>query len=256
MLELYGHQHPHGLPVTLVPKKDGSTRFCIDFRKVNAICGKDSYPLPNIQEIFDQLGGAKIFSTLDLISGYWQIPVAEEDIPKTAFICHTGLYEFTKMPFGLTSSGSIFQRTMNKVLAGLIGKCVYVYIDDIVIYSANPQEHAIHLRSVLECLRDAGLKIKASKCAIAAPEVELLGYVVGEDGIKPQESKVTAIKRLQPPQSRKEIRSFLGMTGYYRNCIPDYAKITEPLVKLTRKEQGFRWGNEQQIAFDLLKEAL
>ena len=247
---------PWASPITLVPKKDGSTRFCIDFRSVNSILRKDSYPIGSIQDIFDQLSGATIFTTLDLLSGYWQIPVAEKDREKTAFTCHTGLYEFLKMPFGLSHAGSVFQRTMNKVLAGLINKCVFVYIDDLVIYSSNPAEHAKHLRLVLERLKNAGLRIKTSKCTIAAPEVELLGYTVSEKGIRAQSSKISAIKQLDVPTTVREIRSFLGMTGYYRNCIPQYAKIAEPLVKLTRKYQRFQWSEEQQKAFETLKDIL
>ena len=182
--------------------------------------------------------------------------MAEESIPKTAFTCHLGLFEFTKTPFGLTSAGPIFQQIMNKVLAGLIGRCAYVYIDDIVIYSKDPQQHAEHLRLVLDRLREAGMKIKKSKCTIAAHEVSLLGYVVNSEGIRAQEEKIAAIKQLQAPRSVKEIRSFLGMTGYYRTSIPQYAKIAEPIVRLTRKYQRFEWDNEQQNAFETLKEML
>ena len=136
---------PYASPVTLVPKKDGTTRFCVDYRKLNSVTVRDQYPLPQIQDIFDQIGGSTIFSTLDLKAGYWQLPMEEELIAKTAFRCHMGHYEFLRMPFGLTNAPSVFQRTMDKVLASLIGKCVMVYIDDIVIYSENMDDHLAHI---------------------------------------------------------------------------------------------------------------
>ena len=247
---------PYASPVTLVTKKDGSPRFCVDYRRLNSVTQKDSYPIPLIQDLFDQLGGSTIFTTLDLRSGYWQIPVAEEDIHKTAFICHAGLWEFTRMPFGLCNAPSEFQRVMNSVLGDLIGKCVLVYIDDIVIYSQSPEEHADHLKQVLQKLKEAGLKVKPSKCAIAQAEVELLGYVVNDQGIRPQLKKIEAIQKLARPKSVKEVRSFLGMTGYYRQCIPDYAKIAEPLVRLTRKYERFVWEDEREEAFEKLKAIL
>ena len=169
---------PWASPVTLVPKKDGTSRFCIDYRKVNNVTKKDRYPLPLIQDIFDQLSGASIFSTLDLKSGYWQLPVAAEDIEKTAFICHAGQFEYLRMPFGVANGPSTFQRLMNKVLAGLIGQCCMVYLDDIIIHSKTPEDHAKHLQLVFDKLREAGLKLKRSKCTFGAQEVELLGYLV------------------------------------------------------------------------------
>ena len=247
---------PWSSPVTLVPKPDGSTRFCVDYRQLNKVTWKDRYPLPLIQDIFDQVGGSSIFTTLDLKAGYWQIPVAEKDIPKTAFVCHKGLYEFKRLPFGLANAPSQFQRIMDKVLAGLIGVCVLVYIDDLVIYSKDQRSHANDLKLVFERLRKAGLKVKPSKCCFAQPEVKLLGYIINKDGIRSNPEKVTAIQKLSPPKDVKGVRSFLGMCNYYAQTLPSYAQVAEPLYKLTRKNQPFVWGPEQQKSFETLKELL
>jgi hypothetical protein len=159
---------PWASPITLVDKKDGGTRFCVDYRQLNAVTIKDAHPLPNIQDIFDQLAGGKVFSTLDLRSGYHQIPVHEDDVEKTAFTTHVGLFEFVRLPFGLCNAPAIFQRIMNRVLHGLIGKICFVYIDDIIIFSSSVHEHAAHLELVMARLAEAGLHIKASKCKIEA----------------------------------------------------------------------------------------
>lgn len=247
---------PWSSPVTLVPKKDGGTRFCVDFRKVNEITKKERYPLTLISDIFDQLTGATIFSTLDLFSGFFQLPVSERDIEKTAFVCHVGQFEFTRMPFGVANGPSTFQRLMNKVLSGLLGHCAMVYLDDIVVFSKTPEEHAIHLKAVFDCLRKAGLTLKRSKCTFGAREVELLGFVVSKDGIKPNPDKVKAIIDMASPTDIKGVRRIMGMAGYYRSCLPHFAHITEPLVRLTRKGQPFIWGEEQERALDQLKQLL
>lgn len=247
---------PWASPITLVPKKDGTTRFCVDYRKLNAVTRKDAHPLPHIQDIFDQVSGASIFSTLDLKSGYWQIPMDESSIPKTAFTCHLGLFEFLRMPFGLSNAPAIFQRVMNKVLSGLIGKCCMVYIDDIVIYSKSEHQHAKHLEQIFERLRQAGLQLKPTKCSFGLKEIELLGYSVSADGIRPLQSRVDAILNLTAPKDVKGVRSFLGMAGYYRQCIPGFATVALPLTELTKHKEPFRWGYEHQDAFDRLKVAL
>lgn len=200
---------PWASPITLVPKKDGG--FCVDFRKVNAVTHRDMYPLPLIQDIFDQLGGATIFSLFDLKSGYSQIPVAEQDRPTTAFVCHKGLFQFKRMPFGVCSAPAVFQRTMDHVLHGLIGTICFVYIDYIIIYSKNPEEHASHIQMVLERLRQAGLKAKPSKCKIALKEIQVLGYIVNAQGISSNPEKTRAIANMKPPGTVREVRRFLGM---------------------------------------------
>ena len=247
---------PWASPVVLVPKKDGSTRFCIDYRKLNSISRSDAYSLPSIQEIFDSMHGTTIFSTMDLTSGYWQFPVDETSIPKTAFCSHMGNYEFVRMPFGLKNAPAIFQRTVNKVLSGLIGKICWVYIDDIVVFSKTPEEHALHLSIIFDRLTAANLKLKRKKCFFGLNQIDLLGYTLTGEGISPQQGKVDPIKKLPPPTDRTGIRSFLGMTGYYRQCIKDYAQISKPLQILTSVSTPFYWGPEQQQSFDLLKSAL
>ena len=247
---------PWASPVHLVPKKDGSVRFCVDYRRLNSVTKKDRYPLPLIQDIFDSVGGNTIFSTLDLKAGYWQIPVSPESIEKTAFCCHRGHFEFNVMSFGLCNAPSNFQRTMDYVLSDLIGKTCMCYIDDVIVFSKSPEEHAQHLEEVFQRFRQAGLTLKPSKCSFAQSEVELLGYIVTSEGIRANPAKIAAIAKLATPRNIKEVRSFLGMAGYYRQCIQNYAHVAEPMVKLTRKLEPFTWGHEQQIAFDILKEML
>ena len=198
---------PWASPVTLVPKKDGSIRFCVDYRKLNSATEKDTYPLPLIQDIFDQVGGSAIYSTLDLKAGYWQLPVAEADIPRTAFRCHRGLFELQRMPFGLANAPAVFQRTMDKLLSGLIGVCVLVYLDDIVVYSKDSKDHEGHLQLVFDRLRSAGLRLKPTKCHFGLAEVKLLGYILNGDGITTDPEKVAAINNLSSPESVTEVRS-------------------------------------------------
>ena len=247
---------PWASPITLVPKKDSSTRFCIDYRRLNAETEKDQYPLPLIQDIFDQMGGSKKISTLDLKSGYWQLPVAPEDQPKTAFRCHLGLFECKRIPFGLCNAPAVFQRAMDKLLAGLIGVSVCVYLDDIIIYSKNMDDHERHLQCVFDRLRDAGLRLKPTKCFFGLKQVKLLGYILNGDGIHTDPDKVQAIREMSPPKNVHDVRRYLGMSGYYRTSLPNYAKIAEPLIDLTRKNVKFHWTDRHQAAFDELKHLL
>jgi hypothetical protein len=243
-------------PVTLVPKKDGSTRFCIDYWQLNEVTVKDRYPIPLVADIFDQLAGSTLFSLMDLRSGYWQLPVHEDSIKKTAFVCHRGQFEWLRMPFGLTNAPSIYQRAMNQVLAPLIGKCVMVFIDDIVVYSQDPADHESHLDQVLQLLGDAGLTVKGEKCSFGRKQIDLLGYVVSADGITAQPQKTAAIRDLPAPTDIGEVRSFLGMAGYYRQLVPEYATLAEPLHRLTRKDVEWTWGGPEQAAFQALKDSL
>jgi len=202
------------------------------------------------------VGGSTIFTTLDLRAGYWQVLVAEPDIEKTAFRCHRGLFEFVRMPFGLASAPANFQRTMDFVLSNFIGRLAMVYIDDVVVYSKSPEEHAHHLEAIFTKLHDAGLKLKPSKCTFARDKVNLLGYIVSVDGISSDRTKTDAIANLPPPEDVAGVRTFLGMSGYYRQCVESYAQHAEPLVRLVRKSERFVWGSEQQVAFQHLKDAL
>ena len=243
-------------PITLQPKKDGTTRFCVDYRKLNAVTKKDAHPITHIQDVFDNLSGAKVFSTLDLKSGYWQVKVDEDSMEKTAFICHRGLFQFRRMPFGLSNAPSVFQRLMNRVLAPYIGRFVMVYLDDIVIFSRSAMDHDEHVRLVLEALRTYGLKAKPSKCSFNIGELKLLGHVVSAEGTTTDPEKVKAIQDMAPPTDVRGVRAFLGMTGYYRQYMPEYARIARPLTELTKKHARFHWGEEQDSAWRQLRDNL
>ena len=247
---------PWASPVLLVPKKDGELRFCIDYRRVNDVTIKNRYPLPFVQDIFDQLGGATVFSTLDMRSGYHQVPLTEDAIPKTAFVCHRGQYEFTRVPFGLCNAPSHYQSVMNKVLAKHIGKRVMVFLDDVIVYSKNEQDHSQDLDMVLNDIKAANLTLKESKCHFGGKELDLLGYVISAEGIKAQPRKTAAIEQLPAPTNITELRRFLGMCSYYRQLVPEFAKIAEPLHQLTRKHSKWEWSPAHQQAFNLLKQGL
>ena len=247
---------PWAAPLLLVPKKDRTWRCCVDYRALNSVTKRDRHPLPLIQDIFDQLGGAKVFTTLDLKAGYWQLPLHTNSISKTAFVCHLGQYEFLRQPMGICCGPPVYQREMQKALEGLVGSCVLVYLDDLVIYSNSIQEHAKHLRLVCDRLRAYGLTLKKEKCSWAQEEVELLGYIISAEGVRANPDKVRAIADLPQPKTTKEVRSLLGMAGYYRQTIPQYAHMVEPIVSLTRKRARFEWGPDQEHAFNKVKEAL
>ena len=247
---------PWASPVTLVPKPDGSIRFCVDYRKLNQVSKKDSYPVPLASDCFDLMQGTSIFSTIDLRSGFHQVTVDPADREKTAFICHRGLFEFVRMPFGLANGPSHFQRAMDQVFQDYLGKFVMVYIDDIVIFSKTIEEHIKHLETVFARLADFGLQIKPEKCKFARREINLLGYVLNEKGIKANPEKTVAISKMPPPKTVKQVRSFLGMAGYYRQCIQNYADLAQPLTELTQKRKRFYWSPECQKAFQALKLAL
>ena len=250
---------PWSSPKVLVGKKDGSTRFCVDFRKLNSDTRKDFYPLPRVDETLDTLGGPQYFTTLDLASGYWQVPLKEEDMAKTAFTTPgtaNSLWEFTVMPFGLCGAPASFQRLMEILLAGLNWESCLVYLDDIIIFSRTFEEHLGRLESVLSRLRAGGLKLKVRKCTFCAPQVKYLGHVVSKDGLRPDESKVSAVQNFPIPQDLTQLRSFLGLIGYYRRFIQDFSMHAEPLYRLSKKNVPFVWGNEQEQAFSYMKKAL
>ena len=247
---------PWASPVTLVPKSDGSTRFCVDYRKLNAVTKRDSYPLPRICDVMDSLGQSKIFSTMDLKSAYHQIPVHPDHIEKTAFICHRGLFEFVRMPFGLANAPASLQRVMDFIFGDMLGRCIMIYLDDIVVFSRTQEEHVQHLQEVFTRLRKYGLRLKASKCSFGRRQIKLLGYILSEEGQAADPEKTKAISSLPPPRTVKQVKSFLGMTGYYSHCIPNYAQTSQPLVELTKKNRRFMWTEEHQAAFQKLKSLL
>ncbi|GJR87017.1 reverse transcriptase domain-containing protein [Tanacetum coccineum] len=247
---------PWGAPVLFVKKKDGAMRMCIDYRELNKLTIKNRYPLPRIDDLFDQLQGACCFSKIDLRSGYHQLRVREEDIPKTAFRTRYGHFEFTVMPFGMTNAPAIFMDLMNRVCKPYLDKFVIVFIDDILIYSKSEEEHEVHLKTILDLLKKEKLYAKFSKCEFWLKEVQFLGHVVNHDGIHVDPSKVESVKNWKTPESSTEIRSFLGLAGYYRRFIENFSKIAKPLTLLTQKNKTYVWGDEQEEAFRILKEKL
>ncbi|GJX49982.1 putative reverse transcriptase domain-containing protein [Tanacetum coccineum] len=247
---------PWGAPVLFVKKKDGSMRMCIDYRELNKLTIKNRYPLPRIDDLFDQLQGACCFSKIDLRSGYHQLRVREEDIPKTAFRTRYGHFEFTVMPFGLTNAPAIFMDLMNRVCKPYLDKFVIVFIDDILIYSKSEEEHEVHLKTILDLLKKEKLYAKFSKYEFWLQEVQFLGHVVNHDGIHVDPSKVESVKNWMTLESPTEIRSFLGLAGYYRRFIENFSKIAKPLTLLTQKNKAYVWGDKQDEAFQILKEKL
>ncbi|GJV38878.1 putative reverse transcriptase domain-containing protein [Tanacetum coccineum] len=247
---------PWGAPVLFVKKKDGSFRMCIDYRELNKLTVKNRYPLPRIDDLFDQLQGSSVYSKIDLRSGYHQLRVREEDIPKTAFRTRYGHYEFQVMPFGLTNAPAVFMDLMNRVCKPYLDKFVIVFIDDILIYSKNKQEHKEHLKIILELLKKEELYAKFSKCEFWIPKVQFLGHVIDSEGIHVDPAKIESIKDWASPKSPTEIRQFLGLAGYYRRFIEGFSKIAKPMTKLTQKKVKFVWGDKQEAAFQLLKQKL
>ena len=246
---------PWGFPIVLVEKRDGSKRFCVDFRALNKITKKNAHPLPIIDDILAAFGSAKYFSKLDLKSGYWQVKMNEEDKEKTAFTCHRGLFSFNTMPFGLANGPGVFQELMSIVLRGQEGFAL-AYLDDILVFSSTAEDHLKHIESVLNSLRDHNLKLKPTKCEFFRKETQYLGFKISENGIQPDLEKVKAIKSVATPSTVKEVRAFIGMTSYYRRFIANFSNIAEPLVNLTRKYARFVWDDTCQTAFDCLKNKL
>ncbi|GJR03324.1 reverse transcriptase domain-containing protein [Tanacetum coccineum] len=227
--------------------------MCIDYRELNKLTIKNRYPLPRIDDLFDQLQGSQYFSKIDLRSGYHQLRVHEDDIPKTAFRTRYGHFEFTVMPFGLTNAPAVFMDLMNRVCRPYLDKFVIVFIDDILVYSKTREEHEVHLGLVLELLKKEKLYAKFSKCEFWLREVQFLGHVINGDGIHVDPSKIEAVKNWKAPRTPSEVRSFLGLAGYYRRFIENFSKIAKPLTVLTQKSKTFDWGEEQENAFQTLK---
>lgn len=247
---------PWSSPVVLVRKKDGSLRFCVDYRRLNEATKKDSYPLPRIDLILEALGESRWFSTLDLQSGYWQVEMAPEDKEKTAFTFGHGLFEFEVMPFGLTNAPATFQRLMELVLHGIINDACLAYLDDIIAHGRTFEEALTNLHLVLERLANAGLKLSPAKCHLFRKEVKYLGFVISELGLRTDPEKVAAVENWPQPRNKKEVQSFLGLCAYYRRFVKNFSAIASPLNALTRKDCKFEWTNETQLGFETLKTAL
>ncbi len=244
-------------PIVLVPKTDGSVRFCMDYRKVNAVSKFDAYPMPRVDELLDRLDTARFYSTLDLTKGYWQIPLSSLSKEKSAFTTPFGLHQFVTLPFGLFGAPTTFQRLMDKILRPHTANAA-AYLDDIIIYSQDWQRHMVHLREVLRALRGAGLTANPKKCAIGRVEVRYLGFHLGHGQVRPQIDKTAAIAACPRPKTKKEVRQFLGLAGYYRRFIPDYSELTSPLTDLTKKEvpDTVPWTERCQQVFTQVKAAL
>ena len=245
---------PWSSPVVLVPKKNNQFRMCVDYRTINNLTVKDAYALPMIDDILTYVGNhASILSTIDLFSGYHQIPMLPEDKDKTCFTTIYGNYNFVVMPFGLCNAPATFQREMNRIFFNLIGKCVFIYIDDLIIFSDSLEQHITDLESVFNILYDNGLKINIEKCHFFKKDVEILGHRLTVNGLMPQDSKIKVILSWLPPQNIKQLRSFLGAVGYYRKFIANFAQIAQPLYQLTKKDVPFIWNSNCSNSFDTLK---
>lgn len=259
---------PYASPIVLVRKKDGSLRMCVDYRPLNGKTRKDAFPLPRIEESLDALSGARWFSTIDLASGYNQVPVLEKDRPKTAFCTPFGLFEFNRMPFGLCNAPSTFQRLMQRMFGDQQGQSLLLYLDDIVIYSSSVEQHLQRLEMVLGRLQKEGLKAKLEKCAFFQQEVGYLGHVISSQGVSTDPKKIEAVANWRRPSQVSELRSFLGFASYYRRFVSGFAKLAGPLHQLVAELAGTKprkgsgqalgaaWTPQCEESFEALKSRL
>ena len=235
---------PWTSPIVFVQKKDGTTRFCVDYRKVNAVTRKDAYPLPRVDDTLNTLAGSKWFSTLDLISGYWQVEMSPEHREKTAFCTTEGLFEFNVTPFGLCNAPATIQRLMDMVLAGLQWSSCLVYLDDIIVIGKTFEDHLMNLREVFKHLKKTGLKLKLNKCDVCVEQVKFLGHIVSAEGVQTDPEKTEKVAQWPQPSSKREVQQFLGLANYYRGFVKDFASISKPLHRLTEKTSKFEWTDD------------
>ena len=248
-------------PVVLVKKKNGDMRFCVDNRALNAVTVKDRFPLPLIDDLIHHLQGCHYISTWDLFSGYWQVPIKEDHKKYTAFICSEGLFEFNVLNFGLTNAPAVFQRLMQKVFSGYLWVFVLCYIDDIVIYSKTFEDHLKHIELAFKRLEEFNLKLQPKKCVFLPKLTKFLGYIISENGIEPDTEKIQSVKDFPTPKNQRQVRAFLGLSGYYRSMIKNYAKVAKPLTNLLKhvsstKNSPVEWTENCELAFLKLKESL
>ena len=245
-------------PVVVVKKPDGSNRVCVDYRKLNKITLFDPEPMTSVSELFHKLSGSKVFSKIDLSKGYWQIPVAKEDIEKTAFVTPDGAFEFLKMPFGMMNSGATLVRAMRKLINGMSG--VDSYVDDILVYTKTWEEHVKVLKELFSRMKSANFTARPSKCVLGTTKVNFVGHVLEgmQSSMSPQEVNIDKVKNAPRPKTKKEVRSFLGLTGFYREYIPSYASIAVPLTEMTRKGQpnNVQWSPAAENAYLALKDRI
>jgi len=244
----------YAAPVFLIPKKEkGEYRFLVDYRKLNNETISDKHPIPRSQDLFKSLEGAKYYSSIDMAQGYFQLPIKIEDRYKTAFITDFGLYQFKRIPKGFKNSGPIFQRIINNIFSDYLYKTMVAYLDDICCFGKDFESSLERLKTILTQLDEAGLKLKTNKCVFFSSKIELLGHEVSNNGIIPLEKNVEAIKKFPIPKKVKDVRSFIGLTSYYRKYILNFAKIASPLTDLTKKENKFNWDKNHNNAFNILK---
>lgn len=247
---------PWASPVVIVKKKDGSDRFCVDYRRLNQATQTDAFPMVNMREVLDSLHGAVYFSTLDLRCGYWQIAMSQDSREATAFITHMGLYQFKVMPFGLKNAPATFQRLMNEVLRGLVHRNCFAYLDDIVIFSSSWERHLQDLTEVLQRLKDHGLTCKLEKCVFGQKELKYLGHIISDKGVAPDSKMLEAMNQYPRPSKPEHIRQYLGMCNWYGGFIERLSDIAEPLTRLLKKNTPWKWSTEAEAAFQHLKEEL
>ena len=236
-----------------VKKKDGTLRLCVDYRQLNKLTVKNKYPLPRIDDLFDQLKGASIFSKIDLRSGYHQLKIKDADVHKTAFRTRYGHYEFLVMSFGLTNTPVAFMDLMNRVFRPYVDQFVVEFIDNILVYSEDRESHDTHLRVVLETLRKKQLYAKLNKCEFWWTEVSFLGHIVSKEGIRVDLKKIEVVVEWKPPRNVTEVRSFLGLAGYYRRFVKGFSMIAAPMTRLLQKNVKYEWSEKCQISFEKLK---
>ena len=237
---------------SLREKKDGSLWLCIDYRQLNRVTIRNQYPLPRIDELFNQLQGSRVYSNIDLRSGYYQLRMQEGDVPKTAFGTLYGNYEFQVMSFGLTNAPASFMDLMNRVFHPYLDRFVIVFIDDILVYSGSLEEHSEHLRIVLQTLREQQLYVKLSKCQFSLDRVAFLGHVISAEGVSVDPQKIEVVVSWKPPKNVSEVRSLLGLVWYYRKFVEGFSRIAAPLTKLTRKDVKYDWMDACQESFEEL----